>query len=445
MRLSVLDQSPVPEGSSGPEALRNTLDLARLADGLGYHRYWLAEHHGLSLAGPEPGGADRPGGGRDRAHPRRQRRRDAAALLAVQGGREVQPAGGPVPGADRPRARPRVGHRPADDVRAPARPPPGLARRLPAAARRAARALRPQLPGRPSVRAARPRRCPGGEDGRRSGCSARRRRARSGRRSSACRTRSPTSSTREGAEIATDYRERARAAPRSAVAVWAICAETDEEAERLASSIAMAMAMLRQGPARSRCRRRTRRCASSARATPAPGGAPPDRRRPETVRAGIEEVAAAYGADEVIVVTITHDHAPARSDASPSWLRRRRSVADVRDRVRSRARLSCARAGQAGGTRLRALAGRHPLADIQPARARGRSRCAHFLAPRDAQGAASARRGRRRRPRAPRAGPASTCTGRSAAPPPSQSSSRSRSPATSIHVIPPARRSARAR
>ena len=54
MRISVLDQSPVPEGSTGPDALRNTLDLAQLADRLGYHRYWLAEHHGLSLAGPAP-------------------------------------------------------------------------------------------------------------------------------------------------------------------------------------------------------------------------------------------------------------------------------------------------------------------------------------------------------------------------------------------------------
>ncbi len=53
-KLSVLDQSPVPEGSSGGDALRNTIDLARAADTLGYHRYWLAEHHGLSLAGPSP-------------------------------------------------------------------------------------------------------------------------------------------------------------------------------------------------------------------------------------------------------------------------------------------------------------------------------------------------------------------------------------------------------
>src|SRR5579885_854072 len=56
MRLSVLDQSPIPQGSTGAGALHNTLDLARLADSLGYHRYWLAEHHGgpmLASASPE--------------------------------------------------------------------------------------------------------------------------------------------------------------------------------------------------------------------------------------------------------------------------------------------------------------------------------------------------------------------------------------------------------
>ena len=48
-RLSVLDVSPVTSGSSSMEALRNTLDLARLADGLGFKRYWLAEHHNTPL------------------------------------------------------------------------------------------------------------------------------------------------------------------------------------------------------------------------------------------------------------------------------------------------------------------------------------------------------------------------------------------------------------
>jgi luciferase family oxidoreductase group 1 len=55
LRLSVLDQTPVPEGSSAAEALRNSVDLACLADRLGYHRYWVAEHHGGGLvAGPSP-------------------------------------------------------------------------------------------------------------------------------------------------------------------------------------------------------------------------------------------------------------------------------------------------------------------------------------------------------------------------------------------------------
>src|SRR5687768_9652677 len=55
MLLSVLDQSPIAEGSTGSQALQNTLDLARLTDQLGYHRYWVAEHHGgPMLAGPSP-------------------------------------------------------------------------------------------------------------------------------------------------------------------------------------------------------------------------------------------------------------------------------------------------------------------------------------------------------------------------------------------------------
>jgi luciferase family oxidoreductase group 1 len=45
--LSLLDLSPVSAGSPGAQALRNSLDLARLADKLGYVRYWVAEHHNL--------------------------------------------------------------------------------------------------------------------------------------------------------------------------------------------------------------------------------------------------------------------------------------------------------------------------------------------------------------------------------------------------------------
>jgi luciferase family oxidoreductase group 1 len=47
VRLSVLDTSPIVAGSSARQALHNTVDLAILADELGYHRYWVPEHHGM--------------------------------------------------------------------------------------------------------------------------------------------------------------------------------------------------------------------------------------------------------------------------------------------------------------------------------------------------------------------------------------------------------------
>ncbi len=46
--LSVLDLSPVPEGSDAGQALRNSIDLARHAEALGYQRYWMAEHHNMA-------------------------------------------------------------------------------------------------------------------------------------------------------------------------------------------------------------------------------------------------------------------------------------------------------------------------------------------------------------------------------------------------------------
>ena len=45
--LSVLDLSPIVQGSNASQSLRNTLDLARNAERLGYNRYWLAEHHNM--------------------------------------------------------------------------------------------------------------------------------------------------------------------------------------------------------------------------------------------------------------------------------------------------------------------------------------------------------------------------------------------------------------
>ncbi|HCH72598.1 MAG TPA: alkane 1-monooxygenase, partial [Ochrobactrum sp.] len=45
--LSVPDLSPVPEGSDAAQSLHNTLELAQHAERLGFHRYWLAEHHNM--------------------------------------------------------------------------------------------------------------------------------------------------------------------------------------------------------------------------------------------------------------------------------------------------------------------------------------------------------------------------------------------------------------
>ncbi len=56
MKLSILCQSPVVEGRSAAQAVHETVALARAADDLGYHRFWVAEHHSdraLASASPE--------------------------------------------------------------------------------------------------------------------------------------------------------------------------------------------------------------------------------------------------------------------------------------------------------------------------------------------------------------------------------------------------------
>ncbi|MDF0530579.1 LLM class flavin-dependent oxidoreductase [Tsukamurella sp. 8F] len=52
--LSVLDLAPVPAGGSAPQALRNAVDLARHAEAWGYRRYWVAEHHFVAVASVSP-------------------------------------------------------------------------------------------------------------------------------------------------------------------------------------------------------------------------------------------------------------------------------------------------------------------------------------------------------------------------------------------------------
>jgi luciferase family oxidoreductase group 1 len=55
LTLSVLDQSPVRSGGTALDAINETIQLAQITEKLGYHRYWLAEHHGTEgLAGSSP-------------------------------------------------------------------------------------------------------------------------------------------------------------------------------------------------------------------------------------------------------------------------------------------------------------------------------------------------------------------------------------------------------
>jgi len=55
LHLSILDQSPIISGHTPAQAIAQTISLAQAADALGYHRYWLAEHHAVAaLADPCP-------------------------------------------------------------------------------------------------------------------------------------------------------------------------------------------------------------------------------------------------------------------------------------------------------------------------------------------------------------------------------------------------------
>ncbi|MCT2538159.1 LLM class flavin-dependent oxidoreductase [Aquibacillus koreensis] len=54
LKLSILDQTPIPLGSSAQEELENTTKLAQIAERLGYHRFWVSEHHLETLGHSSP-------------------------------------------------------------------------------------------------------------------------------------------------------------------------------------------------------------------------------------------------------------------------------------------------------------------------------------------------------------------------------------------------------
>jgi luciferase family oxidoreductase group 1 len=120
-----------------------------------------------------------------------------------------------------------------------------------------------------------------------------------------------------GEAIAAYYREHFQPSarlqtPRVGVATWAICAETEEEAQRLAASMRMLMLMLYRGrliPVPSVEHALEFLAKEGVAAETLPVGRRITVGTPEKVRATIEEVAHDYGAEEVFVVNIMHDHA----------------------------------------------------------------------------------------------------------------------------------------
>ncbi len=314
LRLSVLDQSPISEGATGPAALRNTLDLAQLADGLGYCRYWLAEHHGgAMLAGPSPEALIGPvaattrtmrvgSGGVMLPHYSPLKVAETFSLLSGLHPGRIDLGLGRAPGTDPLTTfalqRDRRSAAPDDFPSQLAELLGYLGDDLPAdhPFKRLAGAL-PGIPERPEPWLL--------GSSMQSAIWA----AELGLPYAFADFINP-----EGAEIARAYRERFRSSawssrPRQMVCAFSICADSDEEAERLASSSRMATMMLRSGrpipvPPVEKAERFLRE-------------RPPPRRRmilgaPATVRTGLEELAESYGADEVMVVTIVHDHSARR-------------------------------------------------------------------------------------------------------------------------------------
>jgi luciferase family oxidoreductase group 1 len=321
MLLSVLDQSPIAQGSTGAQALHNTIDLARLADELGYHRYWVAEHHGgPMLAGPSPEVLIGPiaaaterirvgSGGVMLPHYSPLKVAESFTILAALFPGRIDLALGRAAGTD-----PLTTFALQRDRRqaAPDDFPQQLAELLAyfeddLPAEHPFRHLAATLPGLPELPT--PWLLGSSEQ---SAIWA----GELGLPYAFADFINPS-----GAAIARLYRERFAAvrdlaAPRIAVAIWILCAPTDEEAQYLASSSRMSFTQLRRGRLTAVPPPEEAVAFLEREARLSPTGEIPGRRgvvgSPATVRAGIEQIATAYGADEVIVVTITYDHAMRR-------------------------------------------------------------------------------------------------------------------------------------
>jgi luciferase family oxidoreductase group 1 len=315
-RVCVVVQNPVPEGTSSALALRNSIDLAKHAETLGYHRYWVAEHHGSPMiAGPSPevliaaiasatshmrvgsGGVMLP-------HYSALKVAENFSVLAGLFPNRIDLGLGRAAGTD-----PETSFALQRDrrQRSPDDFPQQLAELFGYLDDSLARdhpfshlaALLPGVPERPEPWLL--------GSSHQSAIWA----AELGLPYAFADFINPA-----GAEIAALYRDQFTpsselAEPRVMVAVSAISADASEEAERLATSMRMAITLLRAGA--SIAIPTPEKAMEFLRVHPSPQSLPVGRRAivgdAQSVRSGLENVAREYGAEEVMVVTITHDHA----------------------------------------------------------------------------------------------------------------------------------------
>jgi luciferase family oxidoreductase group 1 len=316
LRVSVLDQTPVPEGIRSAVALRNSIDLAKHAEALGFHRYWVAEHHGSPMiAGPSPEvliaaiasvtARMRVGsGGVMLPHYSALKVAENFSALAGLFPNRIDLGLGRAAGTDSETAfalqRDRRQRSPDDFPQQLDELLGYLYDRLPRD--HPFRRLSALLPGNPE----RPEPWLLGSSHQSAMWA-----AELGLPYAFADFINPA-----GAEIAALYRDQFTpsaelAEPRVMVAVSAISADTSEEAERLASSMRMAITLLRAGSSIAIPTVKTALAFLGSHASPQ--SLPMGRRAivgdAQSVRRGLEEVAREYGAEEVMVVTITHDHA----------------------------------------------------------------------------------------------------------------------------------------
>jgi luciferase family oxidoreductase group 1 len=317
VRLSILDQSPIAEGSTAGDALRNTIDLARWAEQLGYRRYWLAEHHGTPgladaspevMVGPVAAATSRlrvGTGGVMLPHYSPLKVAETFSMLSALFpgridlglGRAAGTSSGIAYALQRDRRQPAP-----DDFREQLEellgylenrgPSVGPFRQL---ASLHFESPEPWLLGSSAQ----------------SGIWA----AELGLSYVFADFINPN-----GVAIAEYYREHFHPSarlkePRVGVAAWAICADTDEEAQHLASSMRMLMLMLYRGrliPVPSVEKAQEFLANEGVAAETLPVGRRIIVGSPAKVRSMLEQVAADYGAEEVFVVNIMHEHTARR-------------------------------------------------------------------------------------------------------------------------------------